>query len=381
MLRVLLVTEAASAGVGRHFLDLAGGLKQAGCDVVGVYSSARSDAQFRNRLTSEDLPPMISLNMRRAVRLSDAWTTLKLIRLARKHGPFDIIHGHSSKGGAYARLAARWLGIPSVYTPNAFVTMDPTLRPLKRRIYAQIERLLARKSQAIIAVSHEEAEHAKSLGIARHKIHVVANAIAPPQLPTREEARRTLGIQPEWTVIGFVGRLSSQKAPEVLLRAFAAALPMHPEVRLAMIGDGPLEAESRQLAATLGIDQRVLWLGNQPGQAAMPAFDLYCLSSRYEGLPYVLLEGIAAGLPIVATNVSGVSMVVKAGENGIVVPIDQPTELAQGLTRLLSDQPLRTSMGASSLARSHSLTLSGMVEQTIAVYHQAIAATGTASKS
>jgi len=99
-LRVLLVTQASGGGVGRHFLDLAEGLTAQGIDVSGIYSPRKLDAQFRQRLGAGGLPPMHELSMRRAVHPLDATDLWRLVQLIRQLGPFDIIHGHSSKGGA-----------------------------------------------------------------------------------------------------------------------------------------------------------------------------------------------------------------------------------------------------------------------------------------
>src|SRR3954470_24201961 len=126
-LRVCLVTESAGGGVGRHFLDLAAGLAARGEHVSAIYSPGRCDAAFHERLPTIRGVHFVSSPMRRAVHPLDVADSLRLVARIREVGPFDLIHGHSSKGGALARLAARWLEIPCVYTPHAFVTLDPTL--------------------------------------------------------------------------------------------------------------------------------------------------------------------------------------------------------------------------------------------------------------
>src|SRR4029079_12057804 len=150
----------------------------------------------------------------------DALDVRRLIAVIRTHGPFDLIHGHSSKGGALARLAARWLGIPSIYTPHAFVTLDPTLPRWKRALYGRIERWLAQHSAGVIAVSEDEAAHARALGIDARMVHVVHNGLATIDFLPREQARSQLRLSPDDFVIGFIGRLAAQKAPDVLIDAF-----------------------------------------------------------------------------------------------------------------------------------------------------------------
>jgi glycosyltransferase involved in cell wall biosynthesis len=371
-LRVLLVTQASGGGVGRHFLDLAEGLPEQGVKVTGIYSPRKLDAQFRQRLAAGGLPPLYELPMRRAVHPLDVADLWRLVRLIRRLGPFDIIHGHSSKGGALARLAARWLRIPSVYTAHAFVTLDPNLPAWQSAFYGRIERWLAQRTAAIIAVSHDEAEHARGLGIAPRTIHVVPNGIEDVKLPSRDEVRSKLGLSPDDFVIGFVGRLAPQKAPDIMLDAFAALCQRQTAARLVMIGGGPLEEETRRQAERLGLGARVKMLGDVAAVPLMPAFDVFCLSSRYEGMPYVLLEALAAGLPIVAARVGGTTMCVMHGENGLIVTPESPPELAGALLQLAEDAPLRGRFAAASTRLATRFTSQQMVAQTLAVYEQVL---------
>jgi glycosyltransferase involved in cell wall biosynthesis len=380
-LRVLLVTEAAGGGVGRHFLDLATGLAERGVAVQGIYSPGRMDASFRERLAAGGLPPLRELSMRRGISPLDAVAVGRLVRLARRLGPFDIVHGHSSKGGAIARLAARWLRLPAVYTPHAFVTLDPTLPKWKRRTYGHIEHWLAHHSAAIVAVSPDEARHARELGIDASKLHVVTNGIGPPAFLPRDEARRRMGLSPQTVAVGFVGRLSEQKAPDHLLRAFADATAALQHARLVMIGRGPLEANLRQLAKELGVAERVRWLGDVPAAPLLGGCDLFCLSSRYEGMPYVLLEALSAGLPIVATDVGGARLVVEQDTNGLVVPINDARALAAALRRLIGSHELRASLANGAAERARAFTLERMVEETVAVYHRAAATASRAQRA
>jgi glycosyltransferase involved in cell wall biosynthesis len=371
-LRVCLLAEAAGAGVGRHFFDLAEGLAALGVEVVGIYSPRRLDTACRERLASGRLPPMHALPMRRAVHPGDALDLVRLVRLLRKLGPFDLLHAHSSKGGALGRLAARHLGIPSVYTPHAFVTLDPTLPRWKRAMYGQVERRLARFGSAVIAVSREEVEHAKALAIDPGKIHVVANGIAPPAFPPRDEVRARLGISAQELVVGFVGRFSSQKAPEVMLDAFATVLRQRPDARLVMVGSGPLEEEVRRRIDQNGLGSKVKLLGDVVATTVMPAFDLFCLSSRYEGMPYVLVEALAAGLPIVSTQVGGANLCVEPEQNGLIVPPDDPGALAAGIASILSDPQRRRRFATASSAIATRFTADRMVAETLEVYQRVL---------
>ena len=371
-LRVLLVTEAAGGGVGRHFLDLARGLAAKGIQVQGIYSAGRMDASFRERLEHEEFPPLHQLPMRRAIHPLDARDAWRLARKIRELGRFDILHGHSSKAGALTRLAGRWLGIPTIYTPHALVTLDPTLPAWKRDFYGRIERFLARWASAIIAVSPHEADHARQLGIPASKLHVVPNGIDRLTLPDRQLVRAKLGLTPHDVAIGFIGRLSKQKAPEVMVEAFHLVSQQCPQARLVMIGSGPMEEQIRAQARQLGLESRTRLLGDVVATEYLSAMDLFCLPSRYEGMPYVLLEAVAAGLPIVATSVDGVALTVEHERNGLIVPECLAEPLAAALRDLVSDRAKRSQFASDSAERSEQFSIESMVTGTIAIYRQVL---------
>ncbi|HEY2410912.1 MAG TPA: glycosyltransferase family 4 protein [Pirellulaceae bacterium] len=370
--RVCLVTEAAGGGVGRHFLDLAAGLAQRNIEVVAIYSPGRCDASFQQSQRNVGGVQFVELPMRRAIHPLDAADLLKLTRCIRRHGPFDLIHCHSSKGGALGRVAAALLRTPSIYTPHALVTLDPTLSPLKRRMYGTIERWLSRPSAAIIAVSPDEAEHAAQLGIAPQKIHVVLNGIDPPNFTTRESARQQLGLRPDDFCIGFVGRLTAQKAPELLIAALAELKQKHPSAVAVFVGSGPLENQLRKQIDQLGLAQNVRLLGDTVATNIMPAFDVFCLPSRYEGLPYVLLEALAAGLPIVARRVGGVAACIDHDRNGLIVENESSSDLAAALHRLASDVSLRGEFATRSAIKAAALSVNRMIDDTLSVYESVV---------
>src|SRR5207237_6704923 len=118
---------------------------------------------------------------------------------------------------------------------------------------------------------------------------------------------------------------------------FAAAAKVNPHVRLAMVGDGPLNADLRQQGQRLGIADKIIWLGERDARGVLAGFDVFALSSRKEGLPYVVLEAMAAGLPVVATASSGVEILVEPDVNGTVVPRDDAAAFAAAMRALAAD--------------------------------------------
>jgi glycosyltransferase involved in cell wall biosynthesis len=374
LLRILHITEAAAAGVGRHVLDLSEGQLAAGHEVSLIYSARRSDATFCRRTRSLARLEAHRVDMRRGPHVSDAAVVRTIRGYIRAHGPFDVIHGHSSKGGAIARLVGRVGGARIVYTPHCMYTMDQEAHRLALALTRAVERRLARRTDAIIAVSPDERDHILSLGIPSEQVHCVVNGVASGPPISRAVARAKLGFAADAVVVGYLGRLSRQKNPRLLLNAFAqvvgAGSPAN--VRLAVAGEGDLDESLRTAARELGVADRVDWLGHRPGGEVLPAFDVFALSSNYEGMPYVLLEALAAGLPIITTDVGGARLAVKDGENGYIVSRPSPEEFAIAAKKLIDSPGRRAEFGAVSRGLAAKFSIDRMVEQTQAVYDQVL---------
>lgn len=373
-LKILEVLEPSGGGSGRHFVDLCAGLKARGHTVTAVYSPVRAEARFVRELMGLDLAKVIALPMLRAVGPKDyaSWRALERVIVA--DGPFDIIHGHSSKAGALTRLRLPGPHVPRIYTPHAFRTMDPTLSSKGRLIFGVIEGLLGRfLTDRLICVSQNEYDHALKLGIPASKLAVVVNGVGAMPNGRRAEIRSRFEIPQDALVFGFIGRLSAQKAPERLIAAFAAIAGAVPQARLLIIGSGELEAEVRSQITSAGISDRVVIDADLPGSEALQAIDVLVMTSRYEAMSYVMLEGAAAGLPLILTDVGGTSNVLDHDVNGLVVPnSDDTAPLAAAMARL-ADPATRTRLAAAASERSDRYGVDAMVDQTLGLYRQALA--------
>jgi RraA family protein len=367
-IRVLLIAEACGGGAGRHVLDLSEGLVDRGCEVHLIHSPHRADAFFRERLSRAGALRHACCPLRRNIHSSDLTALRSIRRYARDFGPFDIIHGHSAKGGALARLAAIGSGTPVLYTPHGFILMDPSLPWRERLLYHAVEWALSKLTDRIIAVSPEERRFAIRRGLGRSRVVLIPNGIDPIAFPPRAVVRRSLGLSEDSVVTGFIGRLVDQKAPDVLLRAFAMAARRVARSRLVIVGSGPLDRSLRHLADGLGIGESILWLGECDGKAVLPAFDLFAIASRKEGLPYVVLEALAAGLPILATASAGVELLVRHGGNGWIVSPDRPDVFGDALGDLLGDLRRLARYGRASRDMASRFTTEEMVDRTIAAY-------------
>jgi len=370
-MKILMVVEASGGGVGRHVLDLAAGLTERQHQVHIIYSPLRMDRQFSKRKQSLSQVRFVPYPLKRSPNPGDL-AALKFIRAYFKaNGGFDLIHGHSSKAGALVRLAAAGLA-PVVYTPHAFKTMDPGLSKAKKVLVTAAEYALGLIGDGIILVSEDEYEHALKLSLPKQKLYIVKNGIKLPD--TLEETSASLELRKEYklpeeaVVLGFVGRLVPQKAPEILFKAFELLAPKFKDAYLCYVGQGPLLPLMQKKAAGSPFKDRVIFAGEQDGSKMMKMFDVFVLPSRYEGMPYVLLEAQAAGLPLVGTKVGGVRDIVQPGLNGYLVEVEDYRELALKLEDLILDPNKRRLFGRESQARARLFTVERMVRHTLEVY-------------
>jgi glycosyltransferase involved in cell wall biosynthesis len=273
----------------------------------------------------------------------------------RSYAP-DIVHTHGSKGGILGRQAAHHLGIPCViHTPHVFAFQWET--GLRRRVYMALERRAAYFSQSIVCVGEGQRAEALACRIApEEKLKVIRNGVElPPPVSEseRERLRISLGLDPKAPSIGMVARLAPQKGVGIFLRAAAEALRARPDAVFVLVGGGPDEANVRARIAELKLpSERFKLLGHrEDAESLYPAFDVLVLSSLYEGLPYVLLEAMACGVPVVATDVMGSRDVVVDGVTGFLARVSDPTHIAEQILILLNDRTVHARQ--SDAARKH----------------------------
>jgi glycosyltransferase involved in cell wall biosynthesis len=209
-------------------------------------------------------------------------------------------------------------------------------------------------------------------------VHVVIHGIDPAGWQrgpdVRSATRAELGFAADDLVVGTVGNLTLKKDHRTLLAAFAQLVGAEGRARLVLVGAGPLEDALRTYAAQLGVSDQMVFAGSRGDVPdLLSAFDVFALSSRYEGLPIALIEAMAAGLPVVATDVGGVAEVVDDGRNGYLVEEGDPSALATRLAKLLADPLLRQRLGADAAARAADFTMGPAVVRTMEIYDEALA--------
>ncbi len=371
-LRILHVIETGGAGSGRHVIDLTRALAAKGHQIGIIYSALRIEPWFESAIAELRNVRSYSVPMRRRPHFSDLSAVRRIRRIIRHDGPFDIVHGHSSKGGAIARFAAVGTGCKVFYTPHAFVTMNVTLPGSKRFFYVWTEKFLAHLTDMLICVSSTEYDHAMSLGIARRRLQKVPNGLNPLPDVDRRTVREELDLRPEHVAIGFVGRLEAQKAVNVLISAFAECAQVQPSARLVIVGQGSDEQVLRQQAGQFGVADRIIWAGPANGARLMAGFDIYALSSIYEAFPYVLIEAAFRSLPIAATDVGGTRELVHDGVNGFVTAPGDIGGFAASLNTLVGDAATRKRLGAESCRLGENFTADAMAKKTLALYQELV---------
>ncbi len=289
---------------------------------------------------------------------SDLLALRRLEALFSRRG-FDVVHTHTSKAGAVRRLAAHRAGVPRVVHTYHGFPFHEFQSPARRAAYIAIERRLGKITHVALCVGTAvAAEAVRRELIAPERVRTIGVSVDGPDrlsaslnagLPeARLRAREALGLPADARVVGAVGRLTYQKAPE----DFLAALQRlgRPGVIGVWVGSGELAERLARRARRSPVP--IVWAGERTDVlAVLPAFDIFALPSRYEGLPTVLVEAMISGVPVVATAVNAVPDLVVPGETGVLVPPQRPGLLAAAIRYLLDSPAAAAALAATARAR------------------------------
>ncbi len=325
-------------------------------------------------------------HLRRAVNaVDDTRTLIELVTLIRREH-FAIVHVHSAKSGVLGRLAALLCRVPVViYTlhgrdpwwpaPDGAATQLSARLPDASRAFLTVERLLRLATDRFVAVAPSVARDAVLARVATPgKVDVAASAVDLDNIPFGPPSwvRGELGVPPSAPLIGTVGRLDAQKAPLDFVRMAAQVARRRPDACFVMVGDGELAGEVEELARNLGVSVLLTGFRTDAAQLAA-AFDVFVISSLYEGVGRALTEAMASGRPVVATAVDGVVDVVSPGATGLLAGAGDPGSLAEGVTWMLDHPDEATQMGVQARAVVRELfSASRMCSTLDAVYSAAL---------
>ncbi len=306
--------------------------------------------------------------------LNLGWT--RRLRSLIQHGDFSIVHTQSPLPAAVARVTTSSRATRMVHTEHNMWS-----RYHRGTYWANA--LTYPRNNAVIAVSQAVADTIPSHHLARQVRHdgvdVVLHGVdldeGPVAPDARASARESLGLPQDALVVGTVGNLTEKKDHRMLLQAFAALHQRVPQARLCIIGSGPLEHRVAGWVDQLGIRAVTTLPGSRDdARELLPAFDVFALSSRFEGLSIALVEALAAGLPCVSTRVGGVPEVLEGSDAGVMVPAGDAAGLTRALQTVLADEQLRGRMGEAALARAAAFDVRRSVRQIEAIYERVLAA-------
>lgn len=327
----------------------------------------------------EDVPILFLPSLvRRISPIHDLRAVWQLYRLFRRERP-DIVHARTSKARVVALAAARLARVPIVIqTIHGWSFGNEIDR--KKWLYVIVEKLIARRFDCNIVVSEGDLKEGLETGILRPDGAKLIRSGVNIDKVERVDRERVAKLRAELApagqrVLTLIGRLSSPKTPDVFVDAAAAVLKRHPDTRFVVVGDGAKREDLVAQIDRLGIAGSVVMLGLRTDVAEiMAASDILVHSSLREGLPKTVLEGMAAGKPVIGTNVGGVPAVVDDGETGMLVEAQDPEGLAAAMLRLLEDPSLCQRLVTNGSQRVQSFSLAKSIDDTNALYDGLLAA-------
>ncbi len=336
---LLLITLAETGGAQTYVASLLPALAPR----FDVVVAAHGDGPLRTAARDAGVRFVALRHVRRPIDPArDLRGLLELVALMRRERP-DVVHCNSSKAGILGRLAATIAGVPvRIFTVHgwAFAAHAGAASVL----YRWADRAMAPLTTLTICVAEAELR----AGLAARTCHAERSVVVPNAVDVAHAPRAALAGDPPRIVS--IGRLAAPKDPIALVRALAELPPG--TFTAVLVGDGPLRAAVEREAGTHGLGGVITLTGARDDVGAVLAgADVLVLASRSEGAPLSILEGMAAGLPVVASDVGGVAELVADGETGLLVPPGDPTALAAALQRLVADAPLRRRLGAAGRRR------------------------------
>ncbi|MBU3933979.1 MAG: glycosyltransferase family 4 protein [Candidatus Omnitrophica bacterium] len=282
--------------------------------------------------------------------LKDFITLISLTRLI-KNKKFDIVHTHSSKAGILGRWAAKLAGVPVVLHSVHGWGFHHRQNPLTRRLFIYLERITAKITNRLIAVSQSDIKRGLNARIGTEDKYALVRYGIPLQEFTDcqvdiKKKKEELGLKTDSKVVGMVACFKPQKAPEDFLRAAVLVKKDFPEAKFLLVGDGALRRKLEGLRKRFVLEKEVIFTGwRRDIPQILSILDVFVLTSLWEGSPIVLLEAMACALPVVATSTGGAQETIHNGSSGFIVNFGDIEAMAQRIVSLLRNTNLARKMG------------------------------------
>ena len=340
-----IITRLIVGGAQENTLYTAEILNRKGYRVdVLIGPQAGPEGSLIENAKRRNIPLFIEKSLVREINpIKDLICLLRLARFIRRQR-YDIVHTHSSKAGILGRWAAWLAGCPIiVHTVHGWGFHDYQQSWL-RFIYIALERLTSKITQRLIAVSKKDIHKGLAAKIGQRRDYVIIRSgieideFSGPK-KSREEMAREFGIPPGAKVVGTVTRFSAQKSPMTFVRTASEVIKKVPEAFFMMVGDGPLRPVIEEQIRDLGIEDRMILTGlRRDVPELLQLFDIFLLTSLWEGLPRVIPQAMAAGLPVIASDVDGNAEIIKNSVNGILVKPGNIDQTIKNVIQLLEDK-------------------------------------------
>lgn len=370
-IRILHVAQAAG-GVDRYIRMLLKYLDKDKFENVLVCSQDFHREDYDGVVDSFE-----QIGMNRAIGMSDLNSIRAVRKLIKKYSP-DIVYAHSSKAGAIARVADIGLKNHCVYNPHGWA-FNMRCSDKKRIMYTAIEKIAAPFCEKIVCISDAEKQSALDKKICKEdKLQVIFNGVDIDAYESGEHGkakRADLNIPEDAFVVGMVGRISPQKAPDVFVKMAKLVKDKIQDAHFIIVGSGNQEAEIRKYVEDNGfLDSLHItgWVDNPMSYVEL--FDAACLLSRWEGFGLALPEYMMAGKPIVASSVDAIPNIIRDGENGLLVEVNDATGASEAVLRIYRDKSLKDKLvlrgmedvhnrfNARRVSKEHGILFENMVE-------------------
>lgn len=310
----------------------------------------------------EDYKEIVSLlsfeqiDMTREIGKKDIKAMIEIRKLIKKYKP-DIVYAHSSKAGAITRIADIGIKNYCIYNPHGWA-FNMQCSKNKQRIYKFIEKIASKFCDKIICISDAEKRSALNNKICKeNKLQIIFNGVDIEEyIGKKHEAikRIQINIPDDAFVVGMVGRVSQQKAPDIFVKMAKIVIKKIPNAHFVIVGSGELEEEVTKYAKDNGFLSHLHitgWVDNPLDYIGM--FDVACLLSRWEGFGLVLPEYMMVGKPIVASNVDAIPNIIEDGVNGLLVKVDDANEAGKKILELYFKESLKKQLVENALKDVH----------------------------
>lgn len=349
-IKILHVAQA-TGGVDRYIRMLLKYLDKEKFENILVCSQDFHEEDYRGLADSFE-----QVEMTRSIGGNDLKAIKEVRALIKKYNP-DIVYAHSSKAGAIARVADIGLKNRCVYNPHGWA-FNMRCSAKKKAMYTAIEKIAAPFCDKIICISDAEKQSALDKKICREdKLQVIFNGVDIEAYENEVHGavkRENLNIPEDAFVVGMVGRMSPQKAPDVFVRMAKKVKDAVPNTHFIIVGNGNQEAEIRRYAEDNGFSDSLHitgWVDNPMSYVEL--FDVACLLSRWEGFGLALPEYMMAGKPIVASSVDAIPNIIRGGENGLLVEVDDDIGASEAVLRIYREDGLRDRLVAQGMEDVH----------------------------